>query len=226
MDAKTDTEDEMTAMARMRELEEAPRHSKELAPLIKEQVEMGDLAAEEAGMPFYREAGGLLEEARLSKKIAGEYSEDWFEEYCRANTKTRRFPEGRGVDACGRWIRAHREKVAALEHTTKKGKSRPHGGPRLSNTLDELRGQSSTGRVFREWTAPVDDLADMARRQQARAAEDRETEQKRKQQLARKLIDIGFKVLAKELHPDKMGGSNEAMVRLSEVRKALMRVYG
>jgi hypothetical protein len=43
-----------------------------------------------------------------------------------------------------------------------------------------------------------------------------------RRELALKLIDVGYKALATKLHPDKnRGGSNEAMVRLNEVRKIL-----
>ena len=38
--------------------------------------------------------------------------------------------------------------------------------------------------------------------------------------LAFKVIDIGFKVLATKLHPDK-GGSTEAMTRLNNIRQSL-----
>ena len=40
--------------------------------------------------------------------------------------------------------------------------------------------------------------------------------------LAEKLIDIGYKGLAFELHPDK-GGSAEAMARLNKVRQLLKK---
>jgi hypothetical protein len=56
----------------------------------------------------------------------------------------------------------------------------------------------------------------MGRDWQSRAAE-----QKRKQELARKLVDIGFRALAKECHPDIAGGDAEAMSRLIEVRNRL-----
>jgi hypothetical protein len=39
-------------------------------------------------------------------------------------------------------------------------------------------------------------------------------------ELARKVIDIGYRVLAKEAHPDK-GGSTETMRRLNAVRRRL-----
>lgn len=38
--------------------------------------------------------------------------------------------------------------------------------------------------------------------------------------LGLRLIDIGYKTLAKELHPD-MGGSQDAMARLNRVRERL-----
>jgi len=57
-------------------------------------------------------------------------------------------------------------------------------------------------------------------RQKIRAAE-----QKLKQELARKIIQVGYRVLARELHPD-LGGSKDAMTRLNEVRGRLNDVYG
>ena len=51
----------------------------------------------------------------------------------------------------------------------------------------------------------------LAKRNEARALKD----------LALRLVDIGFKVLAKELHPDKKAGSAEAMTRLTTVKRAL-----
>jgi hypothetical protein len=40
-------------------------------------------------------------------------------------------------------------------------------------------------------------------------------------ELANKLVDIGFKSLAKKLHPDMPGGSTEEMSRLIKVRNRL-----
>jgi hypothetical protein len=39
--------------------------------------------------------------------------------------------------------------------------------------------------------------------------------------VARRLIDIGYKELAPQLHPDKAGGSHDAMARLNRVRDKL-----
>jgi hypothetical protein len=48
-------------------------------------------------------------------------------------------------------------------------------------------------------------------------------EERRQRDLARHVIDLGYRVAAKELHPDKVGGSGEAMTRLNAVRERLMR---
>jgi Ulp1 family protease len=42
--------------------------------------------------------------------------------------------------------------------------------------------------------------------------------------LAFKVIDVGYKSLAQEFHPDKKGGSTEAMARLNRVR-ARLKLY-
>ena len=48
-----------------------------------------------------------------------------------------------------------------------------------------------------------------------------EKEERLNRQLALQLIEVGYKALATKLHPDKPGGSTEAMVRLNTVRAAL-----
>jgi hypothetical protein len=181
----------------------------QLAPLIKEQIELGDLAAEQAGMPYYRKAGGYMLQAKPSIALGK------FEAWCRQVT-------GKHESQCQLYIRAYKETVAAITNARNGRQKTATAAPRLSNTLGEIRGQPTSGRVFREWTAPVDDAVDRARVEQLRRGD----EQKRKQELARRLIDIGFKVLAQELHPDKMGGSKDAMLRLNEVRNRLKQVYG
>jgi hypothetical protein len=43
--------------------------------------------------------------------------------------------------------------------------------------------------------------------------------------VATRLIDTGFKEMAKKLHPD-LGGSQDEMTRLNEVRRRLKRAFG
>jgi hypothetical protein len=44
--------------------------------------------------------------------------------------------------------------------------------------------------------------------------------------LALKLIDIGYKALARELHPDHAGGSDDMMKHLHHVRDRLKQCAG
>jgi hypothetical protein len=45
-----------------------------------------------------------------------------------------------------------------------------------------------------------------------------------KRRLAHELIDIGYRVLATKLHPDKGSKNGDAMQRLNEVRSTLKRL--
>lgn len=100
-------------------------------------------------------------------------------------------------------------------------------GQKYPNSVRGFSRESDAGkdRRYREWTGPVDDVAARARAEQTKQIESRESEARARQQLAKRLIDIGYKVLAKELHPD-VGGSREAMTRLTEVKNRLLKVYG
>jgi hypothetical protein len=92
-------------------------------------------------------------------------------------------------------------------------------------TPKERGGQGHVRPLSREWTAPVDAVAERARREAFRLVQDEELtraqERDAERQLASRLIDIGYKVLAKELHPDKLGGDRDAMARLNRVRDKL-----
>ena len=88
------------------------------------------------------------------------------------------------------------------------------------------RDRPSSGRVAREWQQPVDDIVEKARREAMRLRDaelTRRQERDAERKLAMRLIDIGYKVLAKELHPDKKGGSSAAFQRLKRVRDRLQQ---
>jgi hypothetical protein len=101
--------------------------------------------------------------------------------------------------------------------------------------LGELKSHTQgAAAVTDDWVAklrtehPLDEAA--RARQQAwlagllarRAAEaERQAELLAEHELALRLIEIGYKMLAKELHPDK--GRDAAMARLNRVRKRLQQ---
>jgi hypothetical protein len=76
-----------------------------------------------------------------------------------------------------------------------------------------------------DWAKPVNEAVERIRREQLRLAQEEtlsyRQERDAERQLADRLIDIGFKALAKELHPDRIHGDKEAMQRLIRVRDKL-----
>lgn len=172
-----------------------------LIPLIKKDVADGD----RAGMEYYREAGAKLIEAR-----EGYYPNNSRGFFAWAEREFRKKHDQ---------IRTYMALAIADS-----GKS--------FKTLDDFHqskgrvrtGYADTPRLHREWTAPVDQVAQKARDEARRLAIEegltRKQERDAEAKLAMRLIDIGYKVLARELHPDK-GGSREAMARLNRVRDRL-----
>jgi hypothetical protein len=189
----------MTALAKQ-ESREVARPLKILEKLIKEDFE----AADQAGKPFNQAAGAKLIEAQeghFEGNVSGFYK--WAEKHFgKSNSYLRVCMAYSGVGG-----------VKAFE-TQHKFKYTPKGKGGLGHNKPVSRG----------WTAPVDDIAERARNEARRLAAQeeltRQQERDAEAKLGLRLIDIGFKVLAKELHPDR-GGSREAMARLSRVRDRL-----
>lgn len=176
---------------------EVARPLRVLTPLIKQDFE----DAERAGMTFYKKAGDKLIEAR-----EGHFDGDTSGFFKWAQKTFGKKPTQ---------IRTYMALAAA-------------DADKPFKSLRKLTGhEAPTGpgsRIYREWTGPVDAVADRARDEQRRiAAQEALTRQQERQAeatLGLRLIDIGYKVLARELHPDK-GGSRDAMARLNRVRDRL-----
>lgn len=182
------------------------RPLKVLVPLIQEDIKQGRAAAERAGMPYYRAAGEKMLEAKAQLKH-GEF-EPWIK---------------RHFDISSRHARNY---MSLAEHTA--GNENGSAIP-FSSLGDFLRktGPDPNYNTFASkkpsWQEPVREIVNRVdtetlnlKREELRRADERDAERK----LALQLIDIGYKVLARELHPDK-GGSREAMSRLNAVRDRL-----
>jgi hypothetical protein len=180
------------------------RPLKVLIPLIKQDLKDGDEAAQSAGMPYYKAAGEKMIEAKPQVKAGG------FEKWLTANFH-------RSASHCRGYM--------ALARTTMD--KRNAGVPVFSSLAEHERHigrhRPTSGKVRRDWQPDVDAIADRARRDMERLQQEemtRKQEREAEQKLGIRLIDIGYKVLAKELHPDS-GGSREAMQRLQRVRDHL-----
>ena len=96
-----------------------------------------------------------------------------------------------------------------------------NGRTRTFSTLTEAANPNERNEPSRSWQAPVREIASRVNVEAlAQERENRQKEQRLLRELALKLIDIGYRVLAAKLHPDT-GGSHEAMKRLNEVRRLL-----
>jgi hypothetical protein len=169
-----------------------------LVPLIKKDLDAARDASERAGMPYYQAAGEKMLEAKAQLKN-GEFG-PWL---------ARNFKIG------ARQARLYMSLVTTLNM---------QNGAQAPKTLYEHRavnlGHHQSGPPWRE---DVKESITRAKREAEHARAEnltRQQEHEADQKLALRLIEIGFKVLAKELHPDR-GGSRDAMTRLNRVRDRL-----
>ena len=166
------------------------RPLKILVPLIKDEIDAG----EEAGLEHYRAAGEMLLEAKAQLNH-GEWTR-WFGKHGFAW----------GMSQANRYMKLASRSV---NHAPARN---------LSEALGDARGSHEAR--FAPWVQPVHDVvervntAGLAQEAKAKAAEE-----KLVRDLGLQMIDIGFKVLAAKLHPDKPDGSAEAMGRLNQARK-------
>jgi hypothetical protein len=169
---------------------EVTRPLRVLGPLIKEAISRGD----RAGREHYCRAGEMLLEAR--RQVEPGHWTAWVKDHCAISPRT--------ADAYMQLAR----KIAE-----------DRGFP---GTLSDAAYPHKKGAVRPpEWHADVHErlgAVDVERLRQDR--QNQEKERRLMHQLAWQLIDIGYKVLATKLHPDK-GGSKEAMARLNRVRDQL-----
>lgn len=174
------------------------RPLKVLVPLIKEDLQHGKEAAERAGLPYYQAAGEKLIEAKLQIKHKD------FMPWVRRNFNitiqhARRYME----------LARYMEKESGLSFSS------------LSDFIRETSNPNYNRPPV--WHEPVKQIVNRVdtetlnlKREELKRADERDAQRT----LALQLIDIGYKVLARTLHPDK-GGSREAMARLNAVRDRL-----
>jgi hypothetical protein len=171
---------------------EVARPLRVLVPLIKEAISRGARASVE----HYRRAGAMLLEAKAQVPY-GQW-QAWLDDNFALSIKTAQA-----------WMKLARE--FALETRN----------PRFS-TLSDVAYPHKKGAVRPpDWHAGVSEARDRVDADRlAQARQDEHRERRLMRALGLQLIDIGYKVLATKLHPDK-GGSKEAMVRLNRVRDEL-----
>jgi hypothetical protein len=196
-----------TQLAERTEKRQVARPPHVLVPLIKRDLEQGHEAANRASVPYYRAAGEKMIEAKEQLKH-GEF-QPWLKRHFTISYDTARRYMG-FVDAEKTQARVFSSINSALKASGNNGymPNKPRPQP---------------------WHEPVKEIIDRTKREQERVtrlyADEITKKQEREAQrdLSLRLIDIGYKVLAKELHPDK-GGSREIMARLNKARDHLKQM--
>jgi hypothetical protein len=174
------------------------RPLKILVPLIQEDLKNASEASERAAKPYHRAAGEKLLEAK-SQLSHGE-----FRPWCRRNFKV-----------------GDRQISYYMQLAKQNGSTEPF------STVSEMRRATEPSYgprpQYQPWHGPVNKIVNRVdtetlnlRREELKRADEREAQRV----LALQLIDIGYKVLARKLHPDR-GGSRDAMARLNAVRDRL-----
>lgn len=187
----------------MHEEKQVARPLRVLVPLIKENLRLGELA----GMPYYREAGRLLLEAK-GQLAYGAFAPWVLRNFNVKSTQARTYMSLAVATQ-------DTQNSAATEFDSLKDFRRRHLGHDVPTSGGGLRQPS--------WRESVNENIERARREAERLRQEdltRRQERAAENALALRLIDIGFKILSKELHPDK-GGSRDAMARLNRVRDRL-----
>ena len=187
-------------------IETPARPLRMLVSLIQEDLKRGREAAERAGLPYYQAAGEKLIEAK-SQLDHGEFI-PWV---------IRNFGIKKQQASVYMSLAKHTQfqKSAATDFSSLSEFQRQTGLRNPQYNTYESRKPSWQGPV-REVINRVDTETLNLRKEELKRSEERDAQRK----LALQLIDIGYKVLAKTLHPDK-GGSRDAMARLNAVRDRL-----
>ncbi|MDQ3347585.1 MAG: DUF3102 domain-containing protein [Acidobacteriota bacterium] len=172
-----------------------------LVPLIKDDLARGKDAAERAGMPYYQAAGEKMLEAKTQLKH-GEFvpwvTRNFGVKYRQASNYMK-LAEALGGEKCSA---LHFSTLSAFTQPNRDSSHRP-GPPSCDGPVEQV--------IDRLDTETRNLRHEDAKRQENTQAE---------RALTLHLIDIGYKVLARELHPDK-GGSRDEMTQLNVVRADL-----
>jgi hypothetical protein len=191
----------MTTNIAVKDREAVARPLRILVPLIQADLQDGRDAAQRAGMPYYQAAGEKMLEARPQIPV-GDF-QSWVERNFNISY--------RQASNYMRLAQAHPSTGSALPVETLSEFIR-HTNPNYNRPTPPL-----------DWYGPVNKIVDRVdtetlnlKREELKRVEEHDAQRT----LALQLIDIGYKVLARTLHPDK-GGSRDAMTRLNAVRDRL-----
>lgn len=196
-----------------------------LAPMIRRELKAGF----QAGERHWKKAGRLLNEARQHftrdgkpnsgkgpgwiEWVAKEFTHPWTGEPLKAATART-------------WMLASKRIANGDERALPPASSR-------NPTLNAVRDSRSPGHENYnpklDWKSGVREVQQKINvKQLEKQWQDQKREKQQRAALARKIVDAGYRALAPVVHPDRQGGSAEAMAKLTDARKwidELIRSY-
>ncbi len=185
------------------ETQTVARPLKVLLPLIKENLRKAKEVADSAASPYYLSVGEALLEVRKDPKNKGQWE---------------RLVKGYlGINPATAWrYMDYAEQINNLaigqDSTFYQYRKLKRNPPQ--NKTHFAYSQSENGAT----NAQSENGATTAHSEQL---EVKEQETKDLHALVKKAFDIGYKQMARSIHPDKKGGSNEAMRKLNEAKRLL-----
>jgi hypothetical protein len=170
-----------------------------LITLIRADLQRGRIAAQKASMKHFRAAGAKLLEAKEQVPY-GEWI-DWLNTNFHLSLNQARLY----MRVAKKWKKKRARFFSSISEFIRNDGQPNYNQPSpLNDEIKEIIDQLDTDTLNQK-------------RDALKRAEEREAQRV----LALQLIDIGYKVLAKKLHPDKPTGSRDAMTRLNAVRDRL-----
>lgn len=170
---------------------------------IRNYLQQAKEAAEKAATPYFILAGEEL------LAVKGELSPGEFTGWVERNFDF--------TDRTARRYMALAVEIKGLPERTRVSAQTQADVLRAIGQPPQEEGARARDRAIRPILEKIDTNTLSLRRDELKRREEREAER----QLALQLIDIGYKILAQKLHPDKPDGSREAMRRLNAVRDRL-----
>jgi len=180
-----------------------------LAPIIRKELKAGF----HAGERHWKKVGRLLNEARQHFPASGPNAKGLtFHEWVEANFQHPWTGEKLKAVTVRSWMRA--SKNSSVRSLTQPSLTAAQGDKRSPHHADY--------QPDLDWKKQVRQVQQKINLDELRKQwKDEKRELKERAALARKIVDAGYRALAVVVHPDKPGGSKEAMAKLAAARKWL-----
>lgn len=192
------------------QLTKQPRSLAKLTPLIRRELKAGF----QAGERHWKKVGRLLNEARTLFPATGPAKNGLtFHQWVEENFEHPWTGEKLSLRNVQRWMQATRRVENSSRRDRRELSLTAASGDKRSPSHEDYKPKL-------DWKQGVRDVQQKVNVKQLEKQWEDEDQRKREQAaLARKIVDAGYRALSAVVHPDRQGGSREAMAKLTDARK-------